>query len=80
MTEKEANERLDLRGVLCPLNFVRAKSKLEEMQPGEILELIIDDGEPVTSVPRSLKDAGHQIIRVEKIDNAFKLQVQKASK
>lgn len=33
MAENEVNARLDLQGVLCPLNFVKAKLKLEEMEP-----------------------------------------------
>jgi tRNA 2-thiouridine synthesizing protein A len=80
MAENEVNARLDLQGVLCPLNFVKAKLKLEEMEPGEILELILDDGEATTSVPRSLKNEGHQIIKIEKLDNIFRMLVQKSGK
>jgi tRNA 2-thiouridine synthesizing protein A len=80
MAENEVNARLDLQGVLCPLNFVKAKLKLEEMEPGEILELILDDDEATTSVPRSLKNEGHQIIKIEKLDNIFRMLVQKSGK
>lgn len=71
-------EKLDLRGVLCPMNFVKTKLKLEEMQPKEFLELILDEGEPMRSVPRSLEAEGHQIIKVEEFEKAFKLIIQKA--
>jgi len=79
MNEKDINsdEKLDLRGVACPLNFVKTKLKLEEMQSGQVLEVIIDDGEAVRNVPRSVKEEGHQIIKVEKLDNAFKLLIKK---
>jgi len=80
MAENEVNARLDLQGVLCPLNFVKAKLKLEEMEPGEILELILDDDEATTSVPRNLKNEGHQIIKIEKLDNIFRMLVQKSGK
>ena len=39
MSELRVDERLDLRGVLCPMNFVKAKLKLEELEPGQKLEL-----------------------------------------
>ncbi len=39
-----ADSILDLRGVLCPLNFVKAKVKLEEMQEGQVLKIILDEG------------------------------------
>lgn len=71
------DDRIDLRGVLCPINFVRTKLKLEMLDSGQVLEVILDDGEPIRSVPRSLKEEGHKVIKVEKIENAYRLLVKK---
>ncbi len=71
------NDQIDLRGVLCPINFVKTKLKLEMMDTGQILEVILDDGEPIRSVPRSLKEEGHKIIKVENIEGAYRLLVKK---
>ncbi len=62
-------EQLDLRGTLCPLNFVKTKLTLEEMAEGEVLEIILDDGDPMRNVPRSVKQEGHKIVNVEKLDD-----------
>lgn len=70
---------LDLRGVICPMNFVKAKLKLEEVKTGEKLELWLDDGEAIKNVPRSLKDDGHEILEVRKRESYFKLVVRKRS-
>jgi len=78
MNEIKPGSVLDLRGVACPNNFVRAKLKLEEMRSGDILEIIIDDGEPIKNVPRSIKEEGHKIIKAEKINSYFSLLVEKA--
>ena len=78
MSEIKVNERLDLRGEVCPYNYVKTKLKLEEMESGEVLEVIIDNGEPMKNVPRSVKEDGHQLLKVEKIDEAFKLTIKKA--
>ncbi len=78
MVEIRSDESLDLRGVLCPLNFVQTKLKLEEMGDGQILEVILDDGEPMRNVPRSVKEEGHKIVGVEKLDDdAYKLLVRR---
>ncbi len=69
---------LDLRGVVCPMNFVKTKLKLEEMNAGEVLEIIIDEGEPIANVPRSIKEEGHKIIKVEKVNDHFRLLIEKA--
>ena len=51
----------DLRGVACPLNYVKTKLKLEMMDAGEKLEVWLDAGEPIKNVPMSLKNDGHTI-------------------
>lgn len=73
-----SDETLDLRGVICPINFVKTKLKLEEMAVGQVLEVTLDDGEPMRNVPRSVKAEGHKIIRVEKQpDNTYKILIRK---
>jgi tRNA 2-thiouridine synthesizing protein A len=52
---------LDLTGVVCPMNWVRARLALERMQPGEVLELVLDEGEALESVPRSAREEGHGV-------------------
>lgn len=72
------DDRIDLRGVLCPINFVKTKLKLEMMDSGQVLEIILDDGEPIRSVPRSVKEEGHKIIKVENMEGAYRLLIKKA--
>ncbi len=76
--EEKFQPLLNLKGVTCPMNFVKIKVKLEQIQTGQIIEVILDDGEPMRNVPRSIKEEGHKIIKVEKLqDNSFLLQIQK---
>jgi len=77
MEERKPDANLDLRGVVCPINFVKTKLKLGEMNNGEILEIVIDPGEPMANVPRSIKEEGHKIIKVEKINDHFRLLIEK---
>lgn len=77
MSQIKPDKNLDLQGVSCPNNFVKTKLKLEEMNSGEILEITLDDGEPIKNVPRAVKEEGHQILDVEKINNHWKLLIKK---
>ncbi|MBO5587080.1 MAG: sulfurtransferase TusA family protein, partial [Prevotella sp.] len=52
----------DLRGVLCPMNFVKTKLELATMQSGEVLEIWLDDGKPIENVPGSVRLEGHEIL------------------
>ena len=76
--EENVEMRLDLKGVACPINFVKVKVALAQMGEGRILEIVLDDGEPIGNVPRSIKEEGHKIIKVEKLpDNSYRLWVRK---
>lgn len=78
MADIKINEKLDIRGVLCPMNFVKTVLKLEQMKDEEMLEVLLDDGDPIANVPRSVKEEGHQIISVEKLEeNGYKLIIKK---
>jgi sulfite reductase (ferredoxin) len=58
----------DLRGVACPLNYVKTKLKLEMMDAGEQLEVWLDAGEPIKNVPMSLKNDGHKVLLQEALE------------
>lgn len=68
-------EPLDLRGTPCPLNFVRTKLRLQQLQPGTLLEVWLDAGEPVEQVPDSLTLSGYAIAAVEPREGFFALRV-----
>lgn len=73
----ESNDTLDLRGVVCPINFVKTKLKLEMMNPGEVLEVILDSGDPIQNVPKSIKEEGHKIVEVQREGDFFRIKVQR---
>ncbi len=58
----------DLRGVACPMNYVKTKLKLEMMDAGEQLEVWLDAGEPIKNVPMSLKNDGHKVLLQEALE------------
>ncbi|MGC4097390.1 MAG: sulfurtransferase TusA family protein [Nitrospira sp.] len=58
----------DLRGVACPMNYVKTKLKLEMMDAGERLEVWLDAGEPIKNVPMSVKNDGHKVLIQEALE------------
>ena len=68
---------LDLRGVLCPYNYVKTKIKLEGMEKGQVLTVLLDDGEPMRNVPRSVIEDGHSILKQEKFEGGFRVLIRK---
>ncbi len=75
-----ANEFIDITDVTCPITFVKTKVALEDMEDGQILEVHLNDGEPVQNVPRSLKDEGHKVLELtQNEDGSYTLFVEKGS-
>ena len=69
----------DLRGVVCPMNLVHTKVELSKLQTGQILEIILDDGPPINNVPESIKQQGHEVMRLQRVENsAWSVMVKKA--
>lgn len=75
--EFDVSKSIDLHGVACPMNFVKTKVALESLKAGEILEVILDEGEAILNVPRSVKEEGHQIIKVINQGETFRVIIKK---
>ena len=74
----EVNDEGDITDKVCPLTFVKAKVALEELDDGEVIAIRMNDGEPVQNVPRSVKEEGHQILKlVDNEDGTYNLIVRK---
>lgn len=78
MSEIVFDDQVDITDVVCPITFVKAKVALEELDQGQILAIRMNDGEPVQNVPRSMKEEGHQILKLEDNgDGTYTLLVRK---
>ena len=77
MKNEEINEVIDLTGEVCPMVFMKTKLKLADMNEGEHLEVIINKEGITDNVPTSLREEGHKIIKVKKINDKFSILIEK---
>lgn len=78
MADFEVADKVDITDVVCPVTFVKTKIALEELDEGEVLQVHIAEGEPLQNVPRSCKEEGHKVLKLDDNgDGTFELFVQK---
>ena len=70
---------LDLRGVVCPGNAVRARLALAGLREGFRLKTARDEGSPIENVPQALVADGHNVVFREKKANFWEITVVKRS-
>ena len=73
----QPDAELDLRGVICPYNFVKTKLKLETMEEGQILSVILDAGDPIRNVPKSVTNEGHQVLSQEPLEQSYRVMIRR---
>jgi tRNA 2-thiouridine synthesizing protein A len=59
---REPDARLDVTRDVCPITFAKTKLELEELAPGQLLDVLLNDGEPLENVTRSVAAEGHAVI------------------
>lgn len=70
--------RLDIRPFACPLTWVKTRIALEGLRQGEVLEILLADGEPLENVPRSAALEGHaELAREPAADGGWRLLLRK---
>lgn len=71
-------EALDLRGVRCPLNWAKARVRLDQMSTGSCLVLVVDDPRAVRDIPRAAEATGYVVAEVHaQADGSWQIEIHK---
>lgn len=68
---------LDVRGTPGPESYRQALERLAQMVEHTVLELHIDEGEPLRTIPYGLRAEGHEILVSEPAKQGVRLLVRK---
>lgn len=63
-------KKLDLRGKICPMTFVYTKLAIEELNKGDIIEVVVDFPPAVENIPDSCKRQSlAELLEITEIDS-----------
>lgn len=63
-----ATFNLDITKEHCPMTFVKTKIELSKLQQGDILNVLVVEGESLTNIPKSSQEQGYKVLSVKKSD------------
>ena len=62
--------KLDITKDHCPMTFVKTKIELEKLKPGDRLEVLLSEGEPLDNVPKSAAEQGYRVLEKAAVSGA----------
>lgn len=72
------NKTLDITREHCPMTFVKTKIELSKLQAGDLLEVLLSEGEPLDNVPRNAREQGYEVVSVEHlVGTTYKVTIKK---
>ncbi|MFN3230787.1 MAG: sulfurtransferase TusA family protein [Alphaproteobacteria bacterium] len=74
----KSNNQLDITRETCPMTFVKTRLLLEKMNPNEIADIILRQGDALENVPRSVAELGHEVLSIEPLgtDSTYLLRIR----
>lgn len=79
MKPQVIHKRLDARGLLCPMPVLRAKKAIEELKPGEVLEVLATDKGSVADFPAWCAHQRHTLLHWEQDGEVYRYYIVKGS-
>jgi len=71
------NKTLDCLGLYCPEPVFKTRMELDELDIGEVLEVIADDPAAEEDIRSLVKNLGQELVEVKKDGNTVHLLVKK---
>lgn len=72
-----SNRVLDCVGLYCPEPVFRTRLELDEMEAGDVVEVLADDPAAEEDIKSLIKRLGHRLIKIEREDDALRFTIQK---
>jgi tRNA 2-thiouridine synthesizing protein A len=68
---------LDCVGLFCPEPVFRTRQELDNIEVGQVLEVVADDPASEEDIPRLVKHLGHKLLEMYDQDGEFHFVIKK---
>jgi TusA-related sulfurtransferase len=75
--QNKPDKQLDCVGLFCPEPVFRTRKEIDQLDIGEVLELIADDPAAEEDIPRLVKSLGLELLDMFKDDDELHFLIKK---
>ena len=69
---------VDARGLKCPKPLTETRKKLNEMNRGEIVEVLFDHEISYDELPKAMRESGNTVLNLEELsEKGWKITIKK---
>ncbi len=69
---------LDAKGLSCPLPVLKARRAIQDLAPGDVLEVLSTDPGSIHDFPHFCEAAGHTLVAQSEAAGVFTFRIRKA--
>ena len=73
----EVHQRLDCKGLNCPLPVLKTKKALDTMSAGQVLEMIATDPGSKPDMEAFSRRTGHELLQMREQEGTFTFYIRK---
>jgi len=77
MTIASIAQRVDARGLSCPLPIVKTAIAIKTMQPGELIEVLATDPGSTKDFTAWARTTGHELVESSAVDGVFRFVLRR---
>ena len=70
------DQRLDARGLLCPLPVIRTQDRIRTLNVGDVLEVVATDPGVLHDIPAWCRVHGHRLLTTERHADNFHFKIE----
>lgn len=69
--------RLDMKGEPCPYPAVQTLETMQNLEKGDILEVLSDCAQSINNIPLDMKNHGYTMLHIDSSESTIKYIIQK---
>jgi len=68
LSQVKVDKQLDAKGLSCPMPLLKTRKALQDMQPGQVLEVFSTDHGSKNDLPAFCRNSGNEFLGFEDLD------------